>query len=357
MIQITLCMIVKNEELNLERCLASIASFVDEIVIVDTGSTDGTKEIALRYTKQIFDYTWNNDFSAARNFSISKATNEYILVLDSDEAVISINLEEVKQLIVNYPYKIGRLLRNNEYVRENNHYKYMERVNRLFSKNIYKYEGIIHEQLVYIADHQGTVDDTINIPITVSHSGYEGDLDFIKQKTQRNINLLKIALASNPEDPYLQYQLGKSYYMQEDYLSACDYFGQALYYDLDPRLEYVQDMVESYGYSLMNSGQYERAVQLLNVYDEFAVTADFVFMIALVLMNNGQFEKAITEFENATRMSAYKMEGVNTYLAYYNIGAIYECLGNIQSAEEYYGKCIGYDQALLRLGKLVREKG
>lgn len=357
MVEISLCMIVKNEENTLGGCLEAVSSYVDEIIIVDTGSDDKTKEIALQYTDKVYDYKWINDFAAARNFSISKATNDYILVLDSDETVIHMNLEEVKQLIENYPRKIGRVLINNEYVRRNNFYKYMERVNRLFSKKIYKYEGIIHEQLVYIADLQGTVHDTFNIPITVSHSGYDGNLDFRKQKTQRNINHLKIALELNPEDPYLQYQLGKSFYMQEDYLRACDYFGQALYYDIDPRLEYVQDMVESYGYSLLNSGQYESAMQLLNIYDEFAVTADFVFMIALVLMNNGQFEKAITEFEKATRMSAYKMEGVNTYLAYYNIGAIYECLGNIQSAEEYYHKCIGYDQALLRLGKLVREKG
>jgi glycosyltransferase involved in cell wall biosynthesis len=350
-------MIVKNEENSLETCLDAISSYMDEIIIVDTGSTDKTKEIALKYSDKVYDYQWGNDFAAARNFSISKAANEYILVLDSDETVISMNMAEVKQLMTNFPCKIGRILRSNEYSRENNHYKYIERVNRLFSRKIYKYEGIIHEQLVYIDDNQESASDTYNIPITVHHSGYEGNLNHRKQKTQRNISLLKIALESRPNDPYLQYQLGKSYYMQEDYLSACDYFRLALSCDLNPRLEYVQDMVESYGYSLINSGQYESAMQLLNVYDEFAVTADFVFMIALVLMNNGQFENAITEFENATRMSVYKMEGVNTYLAFYNIGAIHECLGNIQSAVEYYGKCIDYDQALLRLGKLLGEKG
>ena len=82
---ISLCMIVKNEEAVLERCLESIADLMDEIIIVDTGSTDRTKEIAARYTSKIYDYKWTNDFSAARNFSFSKATMEYIYTADSDE--------------------------------------------------------------------------------------------------------------------------------------------------------------------------------------------------------------------------------------------------------------------------------
>lgn len=82
---ISLCMIVKNEEAVLERCLDSIADLMDEIIIIDTGSTDRTKEIAAHYTSKIYDYKWTNDFSAARNFSFSKATMEYIYSADADE--------------------------------------------------------------------------------------------------------------------------------------------------------------------------------------------------------------------------------------------------------------------------------
>ena len=78
-------MIVKNEEAVLKRCLDSIADLMDEIIIVDTGSTDRTKEIAADYTSKIYDYRWANDFSAARNFSFSKATMEYIYAADADE--------------------------------------------------------------------------------------------------------------------------------------------------------------------------------------------------------------------------------------------------------------------------------
>ena len=73
MITVSLCMIVKNEEQILQRCLDSLAGLMDEIIIVDTGSTDATKEIAARYTDQVYDFVWVNDFSAARNFAFSKA--------------------------------------------------------------------------------------------------------------------------------------------------------------------------------------------------------------------------------------------------------------------------------------------
>lgn len=87
MATISLCMIVKNEEDVLGRCLESVGNAVDEIILVDTGSEDQTKEIAKRYTKKIFDFPWQNDFSAARNFSLSKASMEYCFWLDADDVI------------------------------------------------------------------------------------------------------------------------------------------------------------------------------------------------------------------------------------------------------------------------------
>ncbi len=98
MITISLCMIVKNEESVLARCLDSIADLMDEIIIVDTGSTDSTKEIAARYTGRIYDFPWNFDFSAARNFSFSKATMDYIYAADADEVLDQTNRERFLSL-------------------------------------------------------------------------------------------------------------------------------------------------------------------------------------------------------------------------------------------------------------------
>ena len=85
MISVSLCMIVKNEEDVLERCLKSVAGLVDEIIIVDTGSTDRTREIATHFTNQIFDFPWQDDFSAARNEAFSHASMDYCMWLDADD--------------------------------------------------------------------------------------------------------------------------------------------------------------------------------------------------------------------------------------------------------------------------------
>ena len=100
MITISLCMIVKNEEEVLARCLDCVKDIVDEINIVDTGSTDRTKEIARQYTDRIFDFEWVNSFAAARTESFKYATKEYILYLDADDVILEedqIKLKELKQ--------------------------------------------------------------------------------------------------------------------------------------------------------------------------------------------------------------------------------------------------------------------
>ncbi|MBW9173882.1 glycosyltransferase [Clostridium estertheticum] len=98
MITISLCMIVKNEEDVLGRCLECVKDIVDEIIIVDTGSTDNTKKIALEYTDKIFDFQWIDDFSAARNNAFSKATKDYILWLDADDMILEEDIKKFKEL-------------------------------------------------------------------------------------------------------------------------------------------------------------------------------------------------------------------------------------------------------------------
>ena len=98
MITISLCMIVKNEEDTIERCLASASEIADEIIIVDTGSTDHTKEIAERFTDKIYDFEWIDDFSAARNFAFGKGSMDYLLWLDADDIILPMDMVKFKLL-------------------------------------------------------------------------------------------------------------------------------------------------------------------------------------------------------------------------------------------------------------------
>ena len=98
MTSFSLCMIVKNEEKVLERCLKSLAPYMDEIIIADTGSSDATKKIAQKYTDKVYDFEWTGNFSDARNFVASKATKEYIYTADADEYLDADNQKKLAQL-------------------------------------------------------------------------------------------------------------------------------------------------------------------------------------------------------------------------------------------------------------------
>ena len=100
MITISLCMIVKDEEKVLKRCLDSAVSFADEIIIVDTGSSDSTKKIAETYTKKVYDFTWNDDFSAARNEAFRHAEMDYCMWLDADDIVSEPEQKKIQRLIL-----------------------------------------------------------------------------------------------------------------------------------------------------------------------------------------------------------------------------------------------------------------
>lgn len=343
---ISLCMIVKNEESNLARCLGNVRNKVDEIVIVDTGSTDNTKEIATRYTKKVYDFEWCDDFAAARNYSISKAENDWILILDADEVVNYFNKKSLTKFMTESKEKAGRINRLNSFEDISGRKKYFERVNRFFNKKYFRYEGIIHEQVVRI---DGEDYLTTDIDIAANHIGYEKEILNKTNKIDRNKKLLQRAIADNRVDPYLYYQLGKTFFMEKNYLEAANNFEMSIKLGIDIKYEYVEDLIESYGYALINSERYEAALTLKKYEEEYKNIADYNFVMGLIYMNNAKFEEAVNKFIQCQNAKECKIEGVNSYQANYNIAVIYECLGIHNEAVKYYKKCGNYEPAVKRL--------
>lgn len=348
---ISLCMIVKNEEQNLSNCLNNIKNKVDEIVIVDTGSTDKTVELAQKYTDKVFHFKWCDDFAAARNYSIEKAQNAWILVLDADEKVESFDKKTVDTFINSNEKLVGRIKRINTFKDSTGEKRLFERVNRLFNKNYFKYDGIIHEQIVA---KDGKDYNTVNVDISANHIGYEKHIINNTNKISRNKELLQKAISKKANDSYLYYQLGKTFFMEKDYLAARANFEKALELGIDEKLEYSEDLIESYAYALIDLKEYNKALELKKYEEVYSSIADFNFVMALIYMNNGKFKEAVMKFEQCKNSKEGKIEGVNSYLADYNIGVIYECLGFKDEAVRHYKACGNYSLALNRLNLLHR---
>lgn len=350
--ELSVCIITKNEERSLQKCLECLKNRDVEIVVVDTGSTDRTREIACTYTKSIYDFVWCDDFSKAKNYAVEKAAYDQVMVIDSDEYVTFFDEKELEKLIHQNPNKVGRIERINELEQNGNKMFSKERVNRIFDRRKFCYEGCIHEQLVR-RDHKTY--ETYLVPVSADHDGYLLSEEKQEQKALRNISLLEKELQQK-EDPYILYQLGKSYYLKKDYVKACDYLDRTLSFDLDPKLEYVIDAVETYGYALLNSGQANMALNLEGVADTFGGTSDFQFLMGLIYMNNEKFDHAEQAFLQAVKWKKANMQGADSYLAYYNAGVIRECLGDVDKAMEYYLKCGQYPPAVKQIGAYLEKK-
>lgn len=190
---ISLCMIVKNEDCFLPKCLDSVKNIVDEIIIVDTGSTDHTIEIAERYNAKIYHHPWENNFSKARNYSLKYATSDWILILDADEELDVKNTNELKTVIREYDADLLYLqvldkTKEGEIVSVSNSV-------RVFRNHLsIKYEGTVHNYLQYNGNTKTT-------DIKLFHYGYHLDEVKMERKFARTSSLLREQIKNDPSNP------------------------------------------------------------------------------------------------------------------------------------------------------------
>jgi glycosyltransferase involved in cell wall biosynthesis len=227
---ISLCMIVKDEQDNLPQCLGSVCDWVDEIVIVDTGSTDNTKVIAQEFNAKVIDFPWTDSFSEARNKSLEHATGDFILVLDADEYLteeMGPRLRQLEKLESDVlPLYQLRITNPSGPIQERHlveHYAV-----RFFPNHTSLwYKGLIHEQLdVEALDQPYRVYTVTDFVIT--HEGYTEEAILAKNKRERNDRLLRSALAQEPENPFHWFNFGIAQSIEGNKRSALNAFLRAL---------------------------------------------------------------------------------------------------------------------------------
>ena len=205
--RLSVCMIVKNEERFLGQCLASVKDIADELIVIDTGSTDRTVEIAREHGAQVGHFEWCDDFAAARNASIAPATGDWILFLDADEELSPTGKAELPRLLSQTQVSLYRLPLINTHQGE----KSQSYVPRLFrNPPALMFYGCVHEGVLTFIEKicnpwQLSI-DFCNLKIL--HHGYEPSVMQERSKIQRNHDLLRKAILENPNEFYFHMQLG-----------------------------------------------------------------------------------------------------------------------------------------------------
>ncbi len=351
--KLSLAMIVKNEARCLARCLSSVQSVVDEIVIVDTGSTDDTLKIAGEFGAKISQFNWINDFSAARNFALDQAEGDWILVLDADEYASEALGEEIREFIQGQP-AVGRLKIVSDFRRNGNTLRSQSFVSRLFPRGA-RFQGRIHEQIVSQLPR-------INLRGELWHDGY-----LETKKSDRNVQLLLEELKHQPDNAYLLYQLALEYTALERTEDAFHCLQKA-FAGMKPTDPFAPNVVVDLIYAAMTLKKFDAGMEAVSASEK--ALEDFpdfqlvrgLFYMNLIRSNAAKYAGELPKIEQSFRQclklgetDKYKsVWGSGTFLANYNLGVFYHAFGNAAGAQKCFEAAAaqGYEPAAAMLKKL-----
>ena len=309
---LSLCMITKNEELLIENCLNSVNDLVDEIIIIDTGSTDNTKTIARKFTNKVFDIKWNDDFAEARNQSLKHATREWILILDADEELDELGKKRIKQAINNQTtevYSLPQLHYTNQFINQTgfqhiNHPKFkgyfVSEVIRLFRKQEgLRFDYCVHETILESAKRLGKKIASLDAPI--HHFQETKGMGNIHQKQENyfRLSMKNISLYPNYAKSYHDIAIYYSNYKQ-DQNKALEYCRKAV--SLEYKLEYILNLV----YRLRDLEKYHEAINIIQEALKKFNDERLFSVLGYIYYTTKEYDHAINSYSSALKLSNNK---------------------------------------------------
>ncbi|MBU5670959.1 tetratricopeptide repeat-containing glycosyltransferase family 2 protein [Paenibacillus brevis] len=365
---ISLCMIVKDEAELIERAIIAAKPLVEEIVIVDTGSSDSTPNIARDLGAKVFYRQWNNNFAEMRNFSIQQATQPYVLVIDADEVIVERDMDILQALfrkIDENPGSVGAITVLNETVSGDIS---VSMVPRIFPRNFhYSYKGKIHEQINFRGK---PIQHTYESSIKAEHLGYTQSQILKKDKYERNLALLMQELAESSDRSYIHFQIGRTYFVMKSYVQAEHFLNKCIEVELkNEKRAFLSTALLTLGYSYIYLQKFDALQACYKLaLDLFPDYTDLYFMYGVGLIESRSlhafreipvaFKKCI-EMGEASRIKYETVTGVGSFKAHYNLALYYELNGDLQNAMSHYqySSRDGYVQAKERLDRLILRKG
>jgi len=369
-LKLSLCMIVKDEEEMLPGCLEPLRGVVDEMIVVDTGSSDRTVEIAESFGAKVVHFPWNGSFSDARNVSIDNATGDWVMYLDADEHLEAEDALKLRDLLGRTWREGFNLVETNYTGGEDTGSATTHLALRLWRRRPeYRFEGRIHEQKthtmpMFLPERFETT------TIRVRHYGYLNQRIASKEKSQRNIQLLEQEARENPS-PFNDYNLGSEYLALGDPAKARTHFDRA-WESLRsvPGMAsagYVPLLVSRAARARREAGDHAAAAQAV---DEglaaYPDHTDLVMEAALSAREQGDLVRARELAEqclamgDAPNMYAATV-GTGTFLAMTVLAEIHAAQGDAAGAEELYRRSLDehpeYAGPVLPLAAILAGRG
>lgn len=340
--RLSLCMIVRDEEPFLDACLRSVVDHVDEIVVVDTGSSDRTVEIAQSHGARVFHVTWRDHFAAARNASLDMATGDWALVLDADERLVdgAAARAAIDAFVADHEGWTGRI----EIVERPDATR--SRVTRLVPLDgLHEFVGRVHEEVGFAlgAPLRGDLD------VEVVHLGRDESVIAKRGQDRRHRALLERELVDRPDDPRAWYQLGRAHFEASDHEAARGALERAL--DLAPDgAPHLPHLVETLAHSLRALGRPTEALRLVDpVLLQVPGRADTQFVASLLALDLGHLERARRGFlrcldlADAPPVGAPHDPQCTGASPAYQLGVMAEALGRSEEARGWYERALGSD--------------
>ncbi len=295
---LSLAMIVRDEEAMLAGCLASVKDIVDEMIIVDTGSTDNTVAIARSYGAQVIQIAWHDDFAAARNVGLDAAKGKWILVMDADERFVGTRKALRGALAKPGVAALDVPIHNELEHREDRHSTI-----RVF-RNLptVRFERRLHEQVLPSlkqAMPQGRFDPA---PFYLRHLGYLSSEVRRKDKRKRNMGLAKAEAEAHPDEPFSIYNLGVEYLASGEIDAAIAEFGRARALLKQPHSTHGR-LYKLEAQALSRQGRLEEALDVIELFlSKWPGYTDLHFLKGLILQQRGEWQEAEKVFRHCLRL-------------------------------------------------------
>lgn len=364
-----LCLIAKDEDKNIANCIQSVREIVDEIVVVDTGSTDNTVPIAESLGAVVYNYPWDDNFSNARNFAICHAKSAWLLLLDADEQVDQKGLDTIVAF-VNTTEKDGAYFRVRNYIGSYSPQDFtLHNALRLLRNNgKYQYRGAIHEQIICdnLKDYESKFE---TLSVILNHYGYLDNEIAEKKKRERNMPILKRELEKNPDDFFVQYYLGNEYLALNRVEQALNYYLKS-YQSAQKHHMMFAHLYLRIITSMEALGRFKESLDMIGeALKVFPLCTDYEFIRAIIFFRTRRYTLAIKSLNRCLEMGVPPapfefMDGCGTYRAADMLGDLYAILEDYEASLKWYRAALRYNPddytALYHVGfsmnKLIADK-